>query len=73
MSEESETTETFKETLRVTLEQSGRIMDPNTALEIAEIVLMTSAEYLERTAPYAKRTISALRAAADSISVDIEE
>lgn len=73
MSEESERNATYLEAIQKALDQNRFAVPPDTAVEIAEIVLMAAADYLERTAPYAKLTVKTLRAAADSVGLEIEE
>lgn len=69
----NETNATFKETLRAALKQNGHNINPDSALEITEMVLSTAVYYLERAKPHQKHTISILREAFDSIDLGEEE
>lgn len=57
----------LSEMLQTNLESAGYVIAPGKAVEIAEIVLETTASFLEWNESFAKRNIDALRDGASSL------
>ncbi|MDE1821178.1 MAG: hypothetical protein KGJ23_07915 [Euryarchaeota archaeon] len=57
----------FHDALEKALKADGKIISPESAVEIAEVVLRAVADEVERKEPYAKGTIRQLRGGEDAL------